>query len=267
MKHHPSHHDNDTHPTPPVKLAKRRWHQPFIWLLSIGLLGIGGYGIYRHWLRPLIVPQPPIVVTPPVTPPTTPPVIPPITPPVVKPVLPAHVAKLIDSVFKQVAITRSYDPAYVNLKYPNGDVPMNTGVCADVVIRAFRAQGLDLQKLVHEDMQQHFSAYPKKWGMKRTDTNIDHRRVPNLMTFFERQGKSLPITYDPADYLPGDIVAWDLGTGQNHIGVVLHFKTADGLRPLMGHNIAYGTSIEDVLFAWPIAGHYRYFQPTAATQH
>ncbi len=259
--HLPQHSINET----PAKPRRRR--TTGVWLLSLLLLVSMGYWLYARWIRPWIVPTPPIVVTPPITPPSTP-TIPPISqPPQLKPVLPTHVAKLIDSVFKQVEITRSYDPAYINLKYPNGDVPLTTGVCADVVVRAFRAQGLDLQKLVHEDMQQNFSVYPKKWGLKRPDTNIDHRRVPNLMTFFERQGKSLPVTYDAADYLPGDIVAWDLGTGQNHIGVVLHFKTADGLRPLIGHNIAYGTSIEDVLFAWPIAGHYRYFTPNPTQQH
>ena len=238
----------------------------FFRLTLLSLLGLillsASYWIYQHFIRPLIYPTPPIVVTPP-----QPPIIPPITqPPKLKPELPKHVAKLIDSVFKQVEITRSYDPAYVNLKYPGGDVPLNTGVCADVVIRAFRAQGLDLQKLVHDDMQQNFSIYPKKWGLKRTDTNIDHRRVPNLMKFFERQGKALPTTQNPDDYQAGDIVAWDLGTGQNHIGIVLHFKTDDGARPLMGHNVGEGTSIEDVLFAWPIVGHYRYFTPNS-TQH
>ena len=126
------------------------------------------------------------------------------------------------------------------------------------MIRAFRSAGVDLQVEVHEDMAANFGAYPKMWGLTKTDRNIDHRRVYNLMRFFERQGKSLPITQNPADYQPGDVVAWDLGKGQAHIGLVTHYVTPDG-RPLMGHNIAYGTNIEDALFFWPIIGHYRYF--------
>lgn len=176
----------------------------------------------------------------------------------------AHVEKLLNSVVRQTEITDSYDPSYVKLQYPGGDVPQTTGVCADVVVRAFRAQGLDLQQLLHEDMRRNFEQYPRKWGLKRADPNIDHRRVYNLMRFFERQGKALPVTGNPNDYLPGDIVAWDLGGGQAHIGIVTQFKTKGG-RPLVGHNVAYGTNIEDALFFWPIIGHYRYFQPTQAT--
>ncbi len=229
-------------------------------LLLIAAVGAAGIWLYRHFIQP----RPPYVFPPPVTPPvTTPPsVTPPVTiptpPPVLKPVPPKHVEKMLNSIMEQVNITRSYDPAYVRLKYPGGDVPETTGVCADVIVRAFRAQGVDLQQALHEDMQRNFSQYPKKWGMKRPDTNIDHRRVYNLMKFFERQGKSLPVTYNAEDYLPGDVVAWDLGGGQGHIGIVTHYKTPDG-RPMMGHNIAYGTNIEDALFFWPIIGHYRYF--------
>lgn len=172
----------------------------------------------------------------------------------------AHVEKLLNSVLEQTQITRSYDPRYVPIKYPGGDVPMTTGVCADVIVRAFRTQGIDLQQALHEDMRRHFDQYPKKWGLKRADPNIDHRRVYNLMRFFERQGKALPISNNHKDYLPGDIVAWDLGNGQAHIGIVTQFKTKSG-RPLIGHNVAYGTNIEDALFFWPIIGHYRYFAP------
>lgn len=219
----------------------------WLFLLLLFLYFIGDWA-YRRF----ILPPPPVAIIP------VPPVTPPELPPVLKPVPPAHVRKLLDSVFKQVEITRSYDPAYVNLKYPGGDVPQATGVCADVIVRAFRSQGVDLQRELHEDMRRAFSEYPRKWGMRGPDTNIDHRRVYNLMRFFERKGKTLPITNNPADYLPGDVVAWDLGKGQAHIGIVTHQTTPDG-RPLMGHNIAYGTNIEDALFFWPIIGHYRYF--------
>lgn len=230
----------------------RKLMRRLVWLfLILLLLYIIGDWTYRRFIAP---PAPPITVIP------VPPLTPPSLPPILKPVPPAHVSKMLDSVLKQVEVTRSYDPAYVNLKYPNGDVPENTGVCADVIVRAFRAQGIDLQQALHEDMRREFAQYPKKWGMKRPDPNIDHRRVYNLMHFFERKGKALPITQNPADYLPGDVVAWDLGKGQAHIGIATHFKTPDG-RPLMGHNIAYGTNIEDALFYWPIIGHYRYFTP------
>lgn len=232
-----------------------------ILLLIIAVI-VAGVWFYRHF----ILPPPPYVFPPPVRPPVvTPPVTPPTLPPVLKPVPPKHVEKMLDSIIEQVKITRSYDPTYVRLKYPGGDVPETTGVCADVIVRAFRAQGVDLQQTLHEDMKRNFGQYPKKWGMKKPDPNIDQRRVYNLMKFFERQGKSLPVTYDEKDYLPGDVVAWDLGGGQGHIGIVTHYKTPDG-RPLMGHNIAYGTNIEDALFFWPIIGHYRYFNaPEDAT--
>lgn len=227
--------------------------QRLVWLLLILLiLFLIGNWAYRHFIQP----PPPGIVIP------TPPVIPSGPPPVLKPVPPKHVEKLLDSIQEQVKITRSYDPSYVRLKFPGGDVPETTGVCADVIVRAFRSQGVDLQQALHEDMKRNFSQYPKKWGMKAPDPNIDQRRVYNLMKFFERKGKSLPVTYDAADYLPGDVVAWDLGGGQGHIGIVTHYKTADG-RPLMGHNIAYGTNIEDALFFWPIIGHYRYFNASA----
>ncbi len=139
----------------------------------------------------------------------------------------------------------------MRLSYPGGDVPAGTGVCTDVVIRAFRKAGVDLQKAVHEDMAKNFAAYPKKWGRREPDSNIDHRRVPNLMTFFARRGATRPITKDAKDYAPGDLVAWDLGGGVTHIGVV-----AGGGQII--HNIGRGPQNEDVLFDWTIIGHYRY---------
>lgn len=121
--------------------------------------------------------------------------------------------RLVEAARTQVGVTLGYDPAYRRIAYPGGDVPLATGVCTDVVIRALRAQGLDLQQRVHEDMRRHFSAYPRHWGLKRPDPNIDHRRVPNLMTWFDRQGLSLKVGQAAADYQPGDIVTWDLGPG------------------------------------------------------
>lgn len=235
------------------------WRVILIIVLVI-FAALAGRWAYRHFVLP---PPPPVVTIPaPFQPPPMPPAPPappaPELPPSLKPVPPAHVAKLLDSISQQVKVTRSYDPSYVNLKYPGGDVPASTGVCADVVVRAFRAQGVDLQQALHEDMSKAFHDYPKKWNLTRPDANIDHRRVYNLMRFFERSGKAQPITQDPADYLPGDVVAWDLGKGQAHIGIVTHHQTADGV-PLMAHNIAYGTTIENVLFYWRIIGHYRYF--------
>jgi len=154
----------------------------------------------------------------------------------------------------------NYDGAYVTINYPNGDVPASQGVCTDLIIRSYRALGIDLQKLVHEDMWANFSAYPSKriWGLKRPDKNIDHRRVPNLQTFFSRFGKVLPITQSSNDYLPGDIVTWKLGGKTPHIGIVTDKLSADGLRRLVVHNIGAGPKLEDRLFAYPIDGHFRY---------
>lgn len=151
-----------------------------------------------------------------------------------------------------------YDPAYFKIAYPNGDVPADKGVCTDVVIRAYRKLGTDLQKEVHEDMKANFKLYPKNWGMKTTDRNIDHRRVPNLMVFFGRKGTKKPMTKKPEDYLPGDIVCWDLNGRQLHIGVVVNRKSGDGKRYLIVHNIGAGQVVEDVLFEWKIIGHYTY---------
>lgn len=157
----------------------------------------------------------------------------------------------------QVGVTTGYDPAYRRLDYPGGDVPQSTGVCSDVVVRALReAAAVDLQKAVHEDMRAAFSAYPQNWGLKNPDRNIDHRRVPNLRTFFARRGWALPATTTAREYRPGDIVTWDLGRGIGHIGIVSDRKTPEGT-PLIIHNIGQGTREEDVLFAWTITGHYR----------
>jgi uncharacterized protein YijF (DUF1287 family) len=172
----------------------------------------------------------------------------------------AEIKKMLESAVEQTSLTKGYDPAYVVLPYPNGDVPPETGVCTDVVIRAFRRAGMDLQKEVHEDMRANFDVYPKKWGLTAPDTNIDHRRVPNLQTFFTRRGKSLEITRRPADYQPGDIVSWDLdGKGMTHIGVVSNLWNDATRRFLIIHNIGGGTKADDALFNWKITGHYRYF--------
>jgi uncharacterized protein len=157
----------------------------------------------------------------------------------------------------QVGVTRGYDGSYRRIAYPNGDVPLATGVCTDVVVRAFRRAGLDLQVLVHEDMKRNFGAYPKNWGLRRPDTNIDHRRVPNLATFFTRKGKSLRVTQNGADYKPGDIVTWRLSSGVPHIGVVSDVRR--GSRYLVVHNIGGGAQLEDVLFEYELTGHYRWW--------
>ncbi len=171
-----------------------------------------------------------------------------------------EIKKMLESAVEQTTVTKNYDPAYTVLPYPNGDVPIEKGVCTDVVVRAFRKAGVDLQKEVHEDMKSNFSGYPKKWGLKSPDTNIDHRRVPNLQTFFTRRGKSLAITDNAADYKPGDVVAWDLnGKGLTHIGLVSNQYNQTTKRFSIIHNIGGGAMLEDVVFDWKIIGHYRYF--------
>lgn len=160
-----------------------------------------------------------------------------------------------------IVLTRqkvTYNPGYFSIGYPNGDIPADKGVCTDVVIRAYRKLGIDLQKEVHEDMLANFGKYPNNWGLTRPDKNIDHRRVPNLMTFFERHGTVLKITSNPEDYYPGDIVCWNLGAAVTHIGIVVNKKSADGKRCLMVHNIGAGQVVEDCLFSFKIIGHYRY---------
>lgn len=152
----------------------------------------------------------------------------------------------------------TYDPSYFSINYPNVDIPSDKGVCTDVVIRAYRKIGINLQKEVHEDMKANFSSYPRIWGLKTTDKNIDHRRVPNLMFFFKRQGAEKLISDHPSDYQPGDIVCWNLGGAVTHIGIVVHRKSRDGKRNLIVHNIGGGQVLEDCLFDFKIIGHYRY---------
>jgi uncharacterized protein YijF (DUF1287 family) len=171
--------------------------------------------------------------------------------------------KLVIQAFNQTKIRVIYVPAYVQISYPNGDVPANTGVCTDLVIRAYRGVGIDLQKEVHEDMVKNFKDYPQLWKLKKTDTNIDHRRVPNLMTFFKNKKAQLPISSKADDYAPGDIVTWNLQnkkvvSGITHIGIVVDQKSADGKRYLIAHNIGGGNTIEDMLFSYVIIGHYRF---------
>jgi uncharacterized protein len=166
--------------------------------------------------------------------------------------------RLADSALTLIKQKVVYDPTYFTIKYPNGDVPAGKGVCTDVVIRTYRKMGTDLQKEVHEDMRKHFSKYPKKWGMKGTDKNIDHRRVTNLMVFFGRFGETKKASNIADDYTPGDIVCWNLGGAITHIGIVSNKKTSDGKRHLIVHNIGAGQVLEDCLFNFKIIGHYRY---------
>jgi uncharacterized protein YijF (DUF1287 family) len=171
-------------------------------------------------------------------------------------IYPTEVGKIVKAALSQVGQTLDYDPRYVRISYPNGDVSLKTGVCTDVVIRALRAVSIDLQKEIHEDMKDHFKEYPKKWGLKKADSNIDHRRVPNQQVYFKRKGWSQPISQKAEDYQPGDIVAWKLNSGRDHIGVLSHRKTSGG-RLLVVHNIGFGAQVEDVLFHWKITGHFR----------
>lgn len=162
---------------------------------------------------------------------------------------------LVENARKQIGVTVSYDPQYSKIDFPMGDVPATTGVCTDVMIRAYRLQGLDLQQAVNKDMKSAWEKYPKLWGLKNTDTNIDHRRVPNLETFFSRYGKTLSLT-DINSFQAGDIVTWRLPKNLPHIGLVSDKKSADGT-PLIIHNIGRGTVEEDILFKYKIVGHYR----------
>ncbi len=166
---------------------------------------------------------------------------------------------LVTAARSQIGVTLIYDPSYQRIAYPMGDVPPERGVCSDVVIRAFRAVGVDLQQEVHRDMKPHFAAYPQAWGLSAPDSNIDHRRVPNLATWFERRGYALPASNDPAAYEPGDVVARVLGNGRPHIGIVSDQRSEVGIRPLVIHNIGWGAQEEDVLFEYRITGHFRTF--------
>lgn len=178
--------------------------------------------------------------------------------------VPLWAEKLIAAAENQIGVTLIYDPAYAGLAFPNGDIPRERGVCTDVVIRAYRdAFGYDLQQAVNADMKAHFSAYPKIWGLKRPDRNIDHRRVPNLQTFFKRKGAELPVSDRPGDYVPGDLVSQMLPGNLPHIAIVTHRLSPDGKRPMVVHNIGAGSRLEDRLFDFEITGRYR-FQPAQA---
>ncbi|HUQ31993.1 MAG TPA: DUF1287 domain-containing protein [Pyrinomonadaceae bacterium] len=172
--------------------------------------------------------------------------------------LPPTLKRVVDAGLEQTKYTFYYDQGYSKINYPGGDVPLERGACTDIIIRAFRKVGVDLQKEVHEDMQRHFAVYPKTWGLKGPDTNIDHRRVPNLRTYFERKGRALPVTDKPEDYLPGDVVTWDVN-GYPHIAMVTNVWSDEARHYLLVHNMGRGAKVEDILFAWPITGHYRYF--------
>jgi len=167
-------------------------------------------------------------------------------------------ARLAAAALGQTRDSVVYDPAYVQIPYPGGDVPKGRGVCADVVVRAYRELGADLQVLVHEDMAANFGLYPNLWRLRRPDPNIDHRRVPNLMVFFKRFGTTLPIAQDPAAYSPGDLVTWLVDGNLPHIGIVANELSTDGKRHQIVHNIGEGPKLEDRLFDWPVTGHFRY---------
>ncbi len=167
--------------------------------------------------------------------------------------------KLVEAAIERTNHIVRYDGAYRKIRYPNGDVPDDIGVCTDLIIRSYRKLGIDLQKDLYEDMKQNFYLYPKLWGLTKPDTNIDHRRVPNLQTFFERKGVVLPVTQNPNDYVAGDIVTWMLSENLPHIGIVVDLRSEDGNKPLIVHNIGSGPVIEDMLFDYQITGHYRYY--------
>jgi len=169
------------------------------------------------------------------------------------------VDKLVAAALERTQHDVTYDGSYKKIAYPSGDVPNHLGVCSDVIIRSFRAVGIDLQKEVHEDMAKNFDLYPDNWGLSRPDTNIDHRRVPNLRVFFRRHGQELPISLEVENYLPGDIVTWNIKEPgyMPHIGIITDQKTAEGV-PLVVHNAGWGTRLEDMLFNYKITGHYRY---------
>ena len=168
------------------------------------------------------------------------------------------VRDLIRAAVAQTTSRVTYDGSYRRIAYPGGDVPAHIGVCTDLIVRAYRAVGVDLQVRVHEDMAAAFAAYPRAWGLSRPDSNIDHRRVPNLQTYFRRRGAARGVSTNASDYAAGDLVTWMLPGNVPHIGLVTDQRSADGQRPLMAHNIGRGPEIEDMLFAFPVTGHYRY---------
>jgi uncharacterized protein YijF (DUF1287 family) len=169
------------------------------------------------------------------------------------------IAKVIENCRKQTRLTRHYDPAYVSLDYPMGDVEISRGVCTDVVVRAFRAAGVDLQKEIHEDMKENFLEYPNNWGLKKPDKNIDHRRVPNIAAYMTRRGKSLKISKDEADYQPGDVVTWKIPGNLNHTGIISDVPVPGTTRYKVYHNIGRGVILNDILFEFKITGHFRFF--------
>ena len=171
-----------------------------------------------------------------------------------------HAERLVAAAVAQTRSKVTYDGSYRRIAYPGGDLPETIGVCTDVIIRAYRAVGVDLQVKVHEDMTRAFSSYPKMWGLRRPDPNIDHRRVPNLQAFLRRAGAALPVSRDGAAYQAGDLVTWMLAGNLPHIGIVMGQRSPTGA-PLIVHNIGRGPEIEDILFSHPITGHYRYSQP------
>lgn len=178
------------------------------------------------------------------------------------PYAPSFPLRLAEAALARTQQAVTYDGRYVRITYPGGDVPSHIGVCTDVVIRAYRQVGVDLQREVHEEMRVAFDAFPQLWGLSRPDPNIDHRRVPNLRRFFERRGIDLPVTGDPADYRAGDLVTWLLAGRLPHIGIVVAEQSPGGQRPLIVHNIGEGPELADVLFSYPITGHYRYLPDT-----
>ena len=224
---------------------RRGWNRPVrLILFAVGLLTITAGGCQRQYATSRSTPPvPPTALVQPLPPQSSP-----------------QLKQFIEAAVAQSKVTTGYDPSYVKLDYPNGDVPNDTGVCSDVVVRAFRKVGVDLQKEVHEDMKLAWAEYPRKWGARGTDTNIDHRRVLNLNTYFDRQGKSLPLSNDRADYLPGDVVAWELSDGVEHIGILTNLMSDSDKHYLIVHNIGAGARVEDVLLGWKIIGHFRYFK-------
>lgn len=227
-------------------MFRKRSLSLWMFLLLIGVVPMFDLGCTQASLVRSTVTSPPVAVPS----------------PTIKP-LPATASPLLkqylEGAIEQSKVTTGYDPAWAKINYPNGDVPLETGVCSDVVVRAFRKAGIDLQKEVHEDMKRAWAEYPKRWGARGTDTNIDHRRVLNLMTYLSRQRKSLPVTTDRAEYSPGDVVAWELTDGIEHIGIVTNLSSETTNNYLIVHNIGAGARIEDVLMSWKIIGHYRYF--------
>jgi uncharacterized protein YijF (DUF1287 family) len=174
----------------------------------------------------------------------------------------AFMRALVNAAIERTEHRVTYDGSYRSLSYPGGDVPDSIGVCTDLIVRAYRGVGVDLQKEVHEDMMIAFDSYPSNWGLTEPDSNIDHRRVPNLQAFFRRRGVELPVTEDPADYRPGELVTWMLPGNLPHIGLIINERSGDGERPMIVHNIGSGPKIEDMLFRFEITGHYSYESTT-----